>query len=117
MDKVKLPHEVAQAIESLLADGWNNERIMIAALNTDGIAITERMRVLKSYAKESSDELMRALVNGYEAEETPEDKVRAMYELWDNWEHKDGHFSSHSIANIIVDVVNALGHKIKGVND
>lgn len=46
-----------------------------------------------------------------------EAKVKRMFDIWDNWNGEDGFFSSQTIATIIIDVVDALGITIEGVND
>lgn len=45
-----------------------------------------------------------------------EDKVRELYNHWNDWMGNDGHYSSQTIASTIVDVLNALNIKIPGVN-
>lgn len=84
-EKVKLPKEVAEAIESLRNKGFANCNIFGATLSVhDHI---DEVDVLCSYfngnpepySRRSYDVLMEALVNGYIVEETPEDELRKKY--------------------------------------
>lgn len=73
MDKVRLPREVAEAIEGLRSLGYGPYAIVCMVhekRNEPGIDVIRR------YAPLHHGELMQALVNGYEVEYTPEDRVR-----------------------------------------
>lgn len=73
--RVTLPREVAEAIEYFRKKGYSNSRIMNIAL-TGGVGAEEITLV----GFEDKDTLMSALVNGYEIEKSPEDKVREYYD-------------------------------------
>lgn len=76
--KVKLPKEVAEAIDYIRSDGQSNEDIVCYALGTANGTIPTVLRELVK--RRRFDDLLKALVNGYEVEETPEDKVRELCE-------------------------------------
>ncbi|WKT37422.1 hypothetical protein [Bacillus amyloliquefaciens] len=64
--------------------------------------------------------LAAALVNGYEAEATPEEKVREYYEkLWaDYCDSDDGlnEIACESARHAVKETLNLLGIKVEGVN-
>lgn len=82
MNKVTLPKDVAQSITLLREQGWSNVRIA-CALN-DGHAIegssVGKLRKFAYVDGDNEDVLLSALVNGYEIECTPEEKLREYYE-------------------------------------
>lgn len=119
--KPTLPREVADAIESMREDGQNNFNIMRLA---HGSVFEGPSTVIKRYFFESDigispDTLMSALINGYEVEQTPEDRVLEYYnriirravstnspEMFRLLGEKEG----------ITKTLNTLGIKIEGVN-
>jgi Protein of unknown function (DUF1642) len=72
--KVVLPREVAEAIESLRKNQFDNRAII------NRIYKATAPPALQLYAIENFDTLLNALVNGYEIEKSPEEKVREYYE-------------------------------------
>ncbi|MED0704897.1 hypothetical protein [Aneurinibacillus aneurinilyticus] len=114
MDKVKLPKEVAQAIETL-----ENAEIttfgIICSLAHERWGHSEHVsdahKVLRRFSFGNSggntDIILKALVNGYELELTPEEKVYEYYhEHTENSDEKVG----------VCRTLNLLGIKIEGVN-
>ena len=89
-DKVKLPKEVAKAITDLKTHHGGNQTILEGVLgNANGSCI---ITVRDYMYKRGFDNLLKALVNGYEVEETPEDKVRKAFECaLENIEKLDDH--------------------------
>lgn len=64
--------------------------------------------------------LAAALVNGYEVEKTPEEKVREFYESFNTGFgtfHSETHFRFEEYQRVIKSTLNFLGIKIEGVND
>jgi len=79
--KPTLPREVAIAIESMRKEGVSNFGIMRIS---HGAIFESPALTLKRYAFEGEhggtpDLLMSALINGYEVEQSPEDKLREYY--------------------------------------
>jgi len=96
--KVTLPKEVAEAIERYRIRGASNKSIVSDVVNdfADDSLISFDL-----------DELLIALVNGYEVEKSPEEKVREYYEG----------FSIGTTSRIAIkQTLNLLGIKIKEVN-
>ncbi|MFD3198869.1 hypothetical protein [Bacillus sp. LR_5] len=63
--------------------------------------------------------LAAALVNGYEVEKTPEEKVRDFYESFNTGFgtfHSETHFRFEEYQRVIKTTLNFLGIKIDGVN-
>ncbi|MCP1355430.1 DUF1642 domain-containing protein [Aneurinibacillus migulanus] len=102
MEKVKLPKEVAKSIEDLREIGADNWDIVFTFASGD-----EYHNHLVEFAKEHTDRFLQALVNGYEIEMTPEEKVYEYYhEHTENSDEKVG----------VCRTLNLLGIKIEGVN-
>ncbi|MEH6941619.1 DUF1642 domain-containing protein [Bacillus sp. JJ722] len=124
MSKVILPKEVAEAIERLREGGCSNFEIIRQA---HGAVFTETYLTIKRWAFEngggSSDDLMSALINGYEVEQNPEDRLREFYEeCLINASRADGlgralqrEFESGKYLGIKC-TLNTLGIKIEGIN-
>lgn len=107
MKKIKLPREITEAIEDLRVEGYTDTQIVYDVESGKG------NRTLNDYFFDvgTPDDLMQALVNGYEVEKTPEEMVREFYESLNTsevWEPKkrDG----------VEQTLNILGIKIGGIN-
>jgi NTP pyrophosphatase (non-canonical NTP hydrolase) len=124
VEKVKLPREVAEAIREFERCGDTRYDLMCAVLgNGNSKSATE----LRQYV-ESDDcafnTLIQALANGYEVEETPEDKVREYFKRLDDKAKIDAKMSSeysvrtHETFEIvgILTTLKMLNIKIEGVN-
>jgi Protein of unknown function (DUF1642) len=110
--RVTLPREVAEAIEEAKEQYESNTAIFDDARN--GI-----LETLYYHFEYNFDELMSALVNGYEIEKSPEDKVREYYEFWSE-RARDRDYETRTEAieklNGMMFALNAYGIKIPGVN-
>lgn len=126
-EKMKLPREVAEAIDTELK-GKDDERLSWAIHNMvtcHAHQLTDPAIVIKEYFGDGKWMLlMRALINGYEVEQTPEDKVREYVEqLKDIRDGKDsrpyerGRGAEYSgRIDSVMTTLNLLGVKISGVN-
>lgn len=110
-EKVKLPREVAKAIGTLRGMDFKvtNHDIIYAFAASK----SDEYPALIEYASEHFDDLLKALVNGYEVEETPEEKVRRYYEKMIS--HTPNSHAAQS-ADTVIEVLDMLDIKIKGVN-
>lgn len=71
-EKVALPKEVAEAIRVLRTRGKDNRFLIEAAR---GLTVGEYSRAIHGFAQKGDnfDKILRALVNDYEVEQTPEE--------------------------------------------
>lgn len=123
MNKVKIPKEVAEAIEEA------NENYKYAhspitkygvfswvTTSTGDIAVNARMALNQKYSREAYCVLMEALVNGYEVELSKEDKVRE----WVKEQNKMMNGSAGKAYDWQLDgalhILKLLNIKIEGVN-
>jgi Protein of unknown function (DUF1642) len=132
-DKVKLPREVAEAIEKIREKGGRNYAIVRAAIKLSEASTEEK--VISDWVTENFqdnlDALIIALVNGYEIEKSPEDidaerkeKVREYFkQLSERWYRlfKDGDTHELGIGYLhrmeaVMHTLNLLGIEIPGVN-
>jgi hypothetical protein len=113
--RVTLPREVAEAIEEAKEQYESNTAIFDDARS--GI-----LETLYYHFEYNFDELMSALVNGYEIEKSPEDKVREYYEGLietkqdlsnDDYTRELAAYEASGVSKTL----NLLGIKIEGVND
>lgn len=118
MEKVVLPKEVAEAIDVLRDKAWSNHQILRQIEGTD---INTYVIRLVGYVKlYGFDNLLQALVNGFEVEETPEDKIRYAYKQYHDTaiskeKEDDKEFCKGAVEGIIF-ALTALNIKIDGVN-
>lgn len=117
-EKVKLPREVANAIASSELEDVIRS---IHCPNRDEANWPEEAVIFR-YANISTEQTMnilKALVNGYEVEQTPEDKVRDYYNhiTPDGWEFKgDANDPVYIERRAIRTTCILLNIKINGVN-
>lgn len=122
MTKVKLPREVAEAIEFMREHGTSDYELikrLASSQDTEG-----HSQVLRGWALcqngGTSDLLMQALVIGYEVEKTPEERVKDKYAqilTWKRAHHKDGEYgAADGREDGFRMALEALGIKISGVN-
>jgi Protein of unknown function (DUF1642) len=122
--RVTLPREVAEAIETLKQQGYTEYGIVTLADDNADLCGGEE-KLIHDYVNENfyenSVKLMSALVNGYEIEKSPEDKVRDYYEglietktdsLNDPYTRELAAYE----ASAVVKTLNLLEIKIPGVN-
>jgi hypothetical protein len=117
--KVVLPREVAEAIENVRKRlGWTDE-VILHKTYTNGWE-AEWTEVLNANGDENKAFLIaQALVNGYEIEKSPEEKVREYYEFWsEKLTDRDYELriEAREKLNGMIFVLNAYDIKIEGVN-
>jgi hypothetical protein len=79
-DKVKLPKEVGSLLEDLINQGDRTIYGVLSHMTMNCNQRTVEARKILEALEDPWSLIMQALVNGYEIEETPEDKVREYYE-------------------------------------
>jgi hypothetical protein len=115
VEKVKLPRKVGEAIEDMRAKGLPLNEIVERHINKDHILVNN----VECVGFLSTDTLIRALYIGYEVEETPEDRIRALFntitpEGWKfNNNPQDSIYLQRSAVRTVLDILNI---KIEGVN-
>src|SRR5690606_42097638 len=77
--KVTLPKEVAEAVEKLRRLDHGNKGIIDAAYGQMTGSNSYKVQRYSEESRENFDNLVRALYNGYDVEQTPEDKLLAYY--------------------------------------
>lgn len=117
-EKLKLPREVAEAI-GILGARWGRKAFLQAGFlrnsqHPEARIINDYFKPFESDDSEGFDKLFFALYNGYEVEETPEDKVREHYKNLLSTDEKDD-YSTGKIAGIKF-TLDALKKYIEGVN-
>jgi hypothetical protein len=116
LEKVKLPKEVAKAIERFRNIGCDNASIIY----TFASGKDENNLDFANYASDNFDTLLQALVNGYEVEQTPEDKVREYYNITkDRFLRETDPEVKLSFEYELIGIqttINKLGIKIEGIN-
>lgn len=118
--KVTLPREVAEAIEGLRRLGKDNRWIIEAA---NGVTTGTHSLKIRSFAYEDSenfDTLLDALVNGYEIEKTPEEKVREYYDdlyvIASNYDPGRRQYEAECKLDAVKETLDLLGIQIEGIN-
>lgn len=129
MDKVKLPREVAIAIDVLGAK-WGRKAFLQAdfirkSSHPEATIINEHFKPFHDDGQDGFDKLFFALYNGYEVEETPRDKVKSFYETASTnksilLQHSAISYDEVELQNGIMrgieGTLNRLNIKIEGVN-
>jgi DNA integrity scanning protein DisA with diadenylate cyclase activity len=119
--KITVPKEVAAAIRFFtdLADSKSEAFTDILSMGFEGT----NSEIILRHFDGNHDELMEALICGYEVEKTPEEKVRQFYtEVKQNRESFSSLASTHMLDKYyameyaIKETLNLLGIKIEGVN-
>jgi Protein of unknown function (DUF1642) len=112
--RVALPREVAEAIEKLREKGLTNYGFMNHAINLDRNCA--ETRIISGWLDENFhanfEVLMIALVNGYEIEKSPEEKVREFFESCRQFDSTYYYGAKYGI----ITTLNILDIKIPGVN-
>lgn len=106
---ITLPKDVAAAIAHYvsLADSKSEAFTDILSMGYEGW----RANTILRHFEGNHDELMEALICGYQVAKTPEEQVREMYaKLDDEGEYTVG------VKDGIIDTLNTLGIKIAGIN-
>lgn len=118
MDKVKLPNEVAEALRHAKFNlEWTDGNILAKCVRGDWDL--ESMQVLNEFCKKDDNKLLiaNAIVNGYEVEQTPEDKVKEYYlNVHENLVNPNGYYGNEVRCEAVRHVLDLLNIKIEGVN-
>lgn len=113
--KVKLPRGVAEEIEHMRSAGYSDAVIFLKADSEYSLLQkTYEWAFSSVFEIENKNILMSALVNGYEVEKSPEDKVR---EYYDKFSEPDVGRFVESEQYVIAKTLNLLGITIEGIND
>ena len=80
MEKVKLPREVAEAIEYLCEKESSNYKVAHRVFYSMRGEPDYPGQIVYEYFNGDMDELIKVLINGYEIEQTPEDALRMYYD-------------------------------------
>lgn len=117
-EKVLLPREVAEAIEYLRKKGYRNFTIMRLAFEAHSDSSVIRKWAFNINGRGTPDLLMKALVNGYEIEETPEEKLQRYYsdvnEQFNELLESDSRL--YGVLEGIENTLDILGIEIPGIN-
>jgi hypothetical protein len=117
MGTVKLPPDVDEAIQEFRRCEETTADIIIAIFNG---ADSKAAFTLRKFSEDAGrfEDLLKALVNGYEVEQSPEDKVRELYGRYKNCDHQEKAKAEYcrGVCNGIIDTLNALNIKVEGVN-
>lgn len=124
-EKVKVSREVADAIELYIDDCTRVLKLTLE--NSKAVLIAEHYK--QDWAKYEIGQylalndidtftLMQAMVNDYEVEETPEEKLLMRFQHCEQragW-HQDDEREMQATANAIKETLNTLNIQIKGIN-
>lgn len=127
VEKVKLPKEIAEALDFIEQTRDYPIRAVVDIFN--GMKVSEiQIDALYKYFEEDRsrriENVTKALVSGYEAELTPEDRVREIYDGWKNRAEEHGNLSQIDLYDkyrhfmyATRAVLNELGVHIEGVTN
>ena len=123
MNKVTIPREVAEAIEELRNVGMSNWAIIAIANDPSEYSYVIDEKCLGEYSTTLSrfkerDKLLGALVNGYEIEQTPEERLRDIFidVANERLSARSGGEYYVGMMDGIRTALNTLGIKIVGIN-
>lgn len=117
--KVKIPKDVAGAIVEFRKHYKDGAEFDLELIKREGWIYTDIIRAFTSESRTNLELYFAALVNGYEVEETPEERILESYHrkmasannpCSSNWKNSVG------FADGIKFTLNELGIKIEGVN-
>ena len=119
--QVLLPKKVAEAIESELSRGYSNQQILTYPYSNDYQPGSDRS-IIQDFRKENFDILMAGLVNGYEVEKTPHEKLLVYYSYLVDAENQleQNNQSGSQFRQgwqSVEKTLGILGITIKGIND
>lgn len=112
-EKVKLPRDVAEAIEGFRDTFGTDELYEIGKYVGNETSESRAYTIFRWMTRGNMVKYKQAIVNGYEIEETPEDKVK---DLFDYFGQEGVVFAGVDVQNKIANMFNLLNIKIKGVN-
>ncbi|MFB0831420.1 hypothetical protein ACEU2D_17685 [Brevibacillus laterosporus] len=88
MEKVKIPKDVAEAVEKVWSNYSHNavcvKHFYLTNWNSLNEVHSEECEIISNYAKDNMINYVQALVNGYEIESTPEDELLSVYQMYEN---------------------------------
>ncbi|WP_162927807.1 DUF1642 domain-containing protein [Bacillus sp. Y1] len=117
--KIVIPKEIADAVESLKSRNYDDKSLIIF-LTQQVFSGDHDLEVLVKYTHDTTWKvndnfmlLISALINGYNVEQTPEDKLREFY--LDRRKSSEGslYWTQADAVEITLDL---LGIKIEGIN-
>jgi pyridoxal/pyridoxine/pyridoxamine kinase len=111
-NKVTLPREVVESLEKYKSKGESALEIIRIANGDRGIWCPELMKFIEK--ENGVGDLLSALVNGYNVEKSPEDRVRDYYGRIKDVSNGDDIYDAQAYA--IETTLELLGIKIEGVN-
>lgn len=116
MEKVKVTKEVAEAIEALRKQGDSDEEILRVLADPDDGWATPKTEILNDIPFIT---VVKAVVIGYEVEETPEEKISKYY--YEALERSNSQYSNvrhvaYGDMRAVKYTLDTLGISIKGVN-
>lgn len=85
-DRVELPRDVFNAIESFRDNGWSPEDIFLVSDRPDDGEWAATLYKWRTSSASAGRKLLNALVNGYTVEQTPAERLQAdIHGLLKNW--------------------------------
>lgn len=130
MSKVLLPKEVAEAIENVwdkvvggLGPRDSVKHTWLTNWQTLCEEFPEQEPILLEYFRENPVNYVESLVNGYEVEQTPEDKLREYIENNRTWTDRPGDYAISERQRYVgrnqgvMMTLSILGITIEGIND
>lgn len=122
--KVILPKEVAEAIEELRSKGFSDYGIIVDSKESSARKSLQRIHEFTHTYDAKGDggeRLLKALVNGYEVEQTPEDSLREYFETAERsrriFRKEFEYTAADARYDAIITTLNKLGITIEGIND
>ena len=111
MERVKLPRDVVDAIDRSKHMGMASIMAHVARFGDGGYEKTnDELHLIYRYYKENPYLIAAALVNGYEVELSPEERVKMYFDHWKDT--RDGDFAK----GVVRETLDLLNKKIIGVN-
>jgi arginine deiminase len=109
-EKVVLTKKVADALE--IARKRGDEEVIEVIFDSENSYVSEETKILNEFDRMA---LVHALMNGYEVEETPEDRVKDIFDhALRNKDYSDYYLGQCEGIKIVAHI---YGIKIAGVND
>ena len=116
MEKVKLPKHVAEALDVLIPKYRHKAHLVHETVR--GNSTSEEWETIRRYFRKddgnTSDDLLRALVIGYEIERTPKERLRDYYEYLRQSRRRS---IQDQQADAIKEALEILGITVAGIND
>ncbi|WP_176222081.1 DUF1642 domain-containing protein [Tuberibacillus sp. Marseille-P3662] len=113
IEKVVLPKYVADAIKEL-QKYHDNQKIVYLAFKAGSLA--KNIQIIANFAADNFDEFLNALVNGYEVEQTPEERIKQKFDHAYNIYLYNINPAGWGFCEGVKTVLNEYGTKIPGIN-